>query len=267
MDRDLRLEIDLAEVDLRVAQSLYAMARNSDERLDAAGKLIRARAWLETARDKFRRVQEDAICIVASALAEHCNDLIYRPFLAQVRQSSATFVAREAAGDFEKGSDYKDGWSWRVRVMKSGPSSARVEGHEGKPTYVGAEVLPQIAKAINGARFRRRHPEESEREGFHLPDLTIGWMSDGRVEGQAAYATAHLLRSESAIRERLVAAREAGKLHLFGVSVMATFNYFPQMIDGKQAHVARNLCRFIALDMVAEPGAGGRFLPIAAGVA
>ncbi|SRR6266700_2960310 len=263
-----RWQLELAESELRVAENLCRMARSPEERLDAAGKFIRARAWLETARDKFRQVQVDAMSIVASAVVEHCNDLIYRPFLAQVRQSSATFIAREAAdGSGGASSEREDGWSWRVRAMKSGPANARVEGFEGRTTYVGAEVLPQIAKAINGARFRRKHPDVSEGEGFHLPDLTIGWMGDGRVEGEAVYATAHLLHSENAIRERLVAAREAGKLHLFGVSVMASFNYTEKEIDGKQGHVATNLCRFIALDMVAEPGAGGRFLPIAAGIA
>jgi hypothetical protein len=251
-------QLKKAESELRIAESSYRLAKSPEERLVAAFKVNEARTSLEFARCKFRDLEAAAAGVIASALAEHCNDLIYRPFLAQVRQSSATFVAS---------SEHEDGWSWRVRVMKSGPSSARVEGHEGETTYVGAEVLPQIAKAINGARFRRRHPEVSEREGFHLPELTMGWMSDGHVEGRAIYATAHLLRSEGAVRERLMAAREAGKLHLFGVSVMATFNYFPEMIDGKQAHVAKNLCRFIALDMVAEPGAGGRFLPIAAGVA
>src|SRR6266436_355747 len=92
-----RWQIDVAESELRVAESLYRMARNREERLDAGGKIVRARACLETARDKFRQVQVDAMCIVASAVVEHCNDLIYRPFLAQARQSSATFIAREAA--------------------------------------------------------------------------------------------------------------------------------------------------------------------------
>jgi hypothetical protein len=262
-----RWQLEVAESELRVAESLYRMARNREERLDAAGKVIRARAWLETAREKFRQVQADAACIVASAAAEHCNDLVYRPFLAQARQSRATFLVREAADDSVRASDYEAGWSWPVRVMESGRTSARVEGFEGRPTYVGAEVLPQIASAINGARFRRRHPDLSEREGFHLPELTIGWMSNGRVEGQAVYATAHLLHNEREIREKLMAAREAGQLDLFGVSVMGSFNYTGKEVDGTWAHVATNLVRFIALDMVAEPGAGGRFLPIAAGVA
>jgi hypothetical protein len=258
-------QLDVMEAELRVTESLYRMARSTEERLDAAGKLIRARSRLETARDKFRQVEVDAMCFVTSAIVEHCNDLVYRPFLAQATQSSATFLAREAADDSVRLSDYEDGWSWPVRVMESGRTFARVEGFEGRPTYIGAEVLPQVANAINGARFRRRHPDLSDREGFHLPGLTVGWVSNGRVEGQAVYATAHLLHNEREIREKLMAAREAGQLDLFGVSAMASFNYTGKQIDGTDAHVATNLVRFIALDMVAEPGAGGRFL--AAGIA
>jgi hypothetical protein len=259
-------QLDVAESELRVAGSLYRMAKSPEERLDAAFKIVRARDWLEIARAKFRQVQQDAMLIVASALSEHCNDLIYRPFLAQARQSSATFLVREAADDSVRASDYEDGWSWPVSVIESGRTFARVEGFEGRPTYIGAEVLPQIAGAINGARFRRSHPDLSEREGFHLPELTIGWMSNGRVEGQAVYATAHILRNEREIREKLMAAREAGQLDLFGVSVMGSFNYAGKEVDGIHAHVATNLVRFIALDMVAEPGAGGRFLGSTAGV-
>ncbi len=98
-----------------------------------------------------------------------------------------------------------------------------------------------------------------------MPELTIGWMSDGRAEGNAVYATAHLLHNEREIREKLMAAREAGKLGLFGVSIMASFNYTGKEIDGCIAHVATNLVRFVALDMVAEAGAGGRFVPQPAG--
>lgn len=251
-----RWQVEVAESNLRVAEDCFARWGG----VERAGNVVKARAALAYARAKFRQVELDAAYIVASALSEYCNDLLYRPFLAQARQSCATFLATEAAGDSGSASDFEDGWSWPVRVMESGPTSAHVEGLEGRPTYFGAEVLPQIAKAVNGARLRRRHPYPIEGEGFQLPELTIGWMSDGRAEGQAVYATAHLLHNEREIREKLVAAREAGKLDLYGVSVMASFKYTGKEVDGTFAHVATNLVRFIAVDMVAASGAGGRFL-------
>jgi len=252
-------QVDVAESNLRVAEECFARWGG----LERAGKALHACRELASARDAWRQIEAQAACAITSALVEHCHDVIYRPFLAQAKQSRATFLTREAAfaeSEAACGEDGRNGWIWPVRVMEAGLSSALVEGLEGRETYFGADVLPQVAKAINGARFRRRHPNPGEGPGFHLPELTIGWMSDGRVEGQAVYATAHLLHSEGAIRKTLIAAREAGKLDLYGVSVMASFNYMGKEVDGKIAHVATNLVRFVALDMVAEPGAGGRFL-------
>lgn len=253
-----RRELEGAESDCRAAENGFAMWGG----LEWAGKLLKAQSALKFARAKRRDTEMVATGLILSALTEHAHDLIYRPFLAQARQSRATFLAREAAGDAAPASGSEDGWIWPVRVMEAGLTTALIEGLEGRTTYFGVEVLPQIAKAVDGARFRRRHPNPGEGPGFHLPELTAGWMSDGRVEGQAVYARAHLLRSEGEIRAKLMAAREAGKLDLYGVSIMASFNYTPRKeADGTYAHVATNLVRFVGLDMVAEPGAGGRFLP------
>jgi hypothetical protein len=131
------------------------------------------------------------------------------------------------------------------------------------PHYFPPDIVTKVAGAVNGARFRRRHPKPDEGTGSDLPDLTAGWMSDGRMKGSAAVATVNLLKSETGIRSTLLAAQEAGKLDLFSVSIMGYFGFIRSQIDGKPALVANSLQKFVGLDMCAEPGAGGRFLPSA----
>src|SRR5260370_32834207 len=86
------------------------------------------------------------------------------------------------------------------------------------------------------------------------------------MSGSSAMATINLLKSETEIRSKLMAAREADKLDLFGVSILAYFAFRRSSVEGKSALVATSLQKFVGLDWCAEPGAGGRFLPDAAGV-
>jgi hypothetical protein len=171
---------------------------------------------------------------------------------------SAKFLAAEAAAT-------DDGWSWPVQVMQAGPARGKLEDANGKamgPHYFPPEIVAQVAQAVNGARFRRRHPEVGD--GNDAPELTAGWVSDGKMVGSAAQAKVNLLRSETEIRSKLMAAREAGKLDLFGVSIYGYFGWKGSRVDGKPALVATSLEKFVGLDMCAEPAAGGRFLRVAA---
>jgi hypothetical protein len=168
---------------------------------------------------------------------------------------SAKFLTAEAATTDE-------GWAWPVQVMQAGQAFGRVEGANGAPHYFPAEIVAQVAQAVNGVRFRRRHPQNGD--GANEPELTAGWMSDGRMVGSTALAKVNLLKSETDIRSKLMAAREAGKLDLFSVSINAYFGFKGSKIDGKPALVATSLQKFIGLDMCAEPGAGGKFLQVAA---
>lgn len=172
-------------------------------------------------------------------------------------QQSARFLAKEAAAG-------GDGWEWPVQIMQAGWAQGSVAGQAGVPHYFPASVVAQVAEAANGARFRRRHPTEEEGSGADLPDLTAGWTSECRMAGGAAVGRVNLLKTETEMRERLLAAREAGKLDLFGVSIFAFFGFQPGVQDGKKALVATRLAKYVGLDMCAEAGAGGKILPYAA---
>lgn len=173
-------------------------------------------------------------------------------------QQSASFLATEASGEAA------DGWSWPVQIMEAGWARGAVNGQTDVPHYFPASVVAQVAEAANGARFRRRHPTEEEGSGAQLPELTAGWTSQCRAVGGKAIGTLNLLKSESDMRDRLLAAKEANKLDLFNVSIFAYFGFQPGVQDGKKALIATRLGKYVGLDLCAEAGAGGKILPYAA---
>jgi hypothetical protein len=251
-------ELLLAQMNLAAAHRLF------DNTLDGAVRILRARSRLRDAWDARRRDELDAAVVICSALSEYCENVIASGngdgvILCGVQQSrgAAKFLASEAAAG--------DGWTWPVQVMQSGWAAGTLEAASGKlatPHYFPREVVSEVAQAVDGVRFRRKHPDSGD--GSDAPELTIGWMSDGRMAGSAALAKVNLLKSATDIRSMLLAAQEAGKLDLFSVSIFAYFGFKRSKIDGKPALVATSLQRFVGLDMCAEPGAGGRFLPVAA---
>lgn len=251
-----REEIELAEINLAIAHQLF------DGGIESAGRIMRAQLALQNALDKSRYDELSAMALITSAIAEYGENLLTAGnangvilYGASESELSGGFLVKEAATG--------DGWTWPVVIMRSGWALGEVEGSGGQLHYFPPEAVAQIAQAANGTRFRRRHPETGD--GSNAPELTAGWLSNARMSGTSAVATVNLLKTESEMRERLMAAREAGKLDLFGVSILAYFGFKRSTVEGKAALVATSLQKFVGLDLCAEPGAGGRFL--AAGVA
>lgn len=256
MSFETKVELLLAESELRVAYQIF-YGLPPLQRIDAVGRVLHAErrlkeAWRGHRMDGIRTVQQ-----TLARLAELAERVARGSELCAVRQSHSTFLAREA-------SDSNDGWRWPVQVMRAGWAHGSVDGR-GLPHYYPSETVAQVAEAVNGARFRRRHPNESEGSGADLPELTAGWISDGRLEGPNVRANVNLLHSERDLRSKLLAAQEAGKMDLFSVSIMAFFSFEKSQIEGRPALVATGLGRFVGLDLCAEPGAGGKFLSAATG--
>jgi hypothetical protein len=252
----------------KAKMNLAAAHRHFDNTIEGAGRIMRARLALENALFQSRYDELSAVALVCSAVVEYGENLLAAgngsgAILCGVRESGrpGNFLAREAATG--------DGWSWPVRMLEAGWAHGMV-GDAGQrltpspmPHYFPKEIVAEVAKAANGVRFRRRHPETGD--GSDAPDLTAGWLSNARMSGTSALATVNLLKSETEIRSKLMAAREAGMLDLFSVSILAYFGFKRSTVEGKAALVATSLQKFIGLDMCAEPGAGGAFLPAAAG--
>jgi hypothetical protein len=253
---------------------LRTVIREAQIAIERAERLHRVQAWADKAlsvASERSEVEREMSFVVLSALAEYSQSLLAGagilprngegviPCRVQQSRGAAKFLASQAAATTN------DGWVWPVQVMQSGWAAGTLEAASGKlatPHYFPPEVVAQVAQAVNGVRFRRKHPESGD--GSDAPELTIGWMSDGRMAGSAALAKVNLLKSATDIRSMLLAAKEAGQLDLFSVSIFAYFGFKNSKIDGKPALVATSLQRFVGLDMCAEPGAGGRFLAAAA---
>jgi hypothetical protein len=170
------------------------------------------------------------------------------------------FVTRESA-NIEAGAS-ADGLTWPIQVMQSGFGHGEVMTSDprfaGLPHYFPKDVVAQVAEACKSARFGRHHPQSKEEE--YDPARVAGWLDGGRMEGNAARATLHLFENEKDLQGKLVAARKAGRLDLFGTSILAAFAWNRGTAEGRDALVAQRLARLISVDMVTEAGAGGKFL-------
>lgn len=171
------------------------------------------------------------------------------------------FIARTWTGSGTYGDG--DGVCWPVKVIEAGFAIGNVVGltkpdlmHGYIPQYIPVEVLPEIARAAEGAWFRRRHPQPKDTN----IELVVGTVSGARVEGSAVYANVKLRSEERALRSALLEARKAKRLDLFGLSIHAHFDVEVGTVEGKRAHVARSLKRLNGIDLVCNAAAGGRFL-------
>src|SRR5579884_178723 len=153
-----------------------------------------------------------------------------------------------------------DGWTWPVQIIAVGPAGGSLNNSAIPHVYTPA-VVAQIAEAANGARFGRRHAASGENPNAD-PSRIAGWFSDCKVVKEAAVGLLHLLKTETEIRERLMAAREAQKMDLFNLSVDAYVGFKVANHGAKQVMESTKLAKLSSIDMVAEAGAGGKFLHV-----
>jgi hypothetical protein len=168
---------------------------------------------------------------------------------------SGMFIASEAGVAV-------DDWVYPVQVMQAGWAHGAVAGQKNVPHYFTPAVVAQVAAAVNGAKFGRQHPASGT--GADQPDRIAGWMSNGQLVGEAAVGDIHLLKNETELQSKLSAARTAGKLDLFGVSMLGFIQFKAGRVEGKDCLVSEKLGKLISVDLCAEAGAGGKFLQYAA---
>ncbi|HWR37016.1 MAG TPA: hypothetical protein VN622_14230 [Clostridia bacterium] len=166
--------------------------------------------------------------------------------------NAAVFLARDAAAD--------DPFTFSIQVMKAGFANGHV-AIDGKPLrqYFPPEVVAEVAAAVNGARFGRRHPAPDENEAVDAT-RTAGWCDNGGMSGDAAIAQLHLLKSETQLQAMLSAARDANKLDLFGISALGFFGFRKAKINGEDVLYATKCAKLTSVDLCAEAAAGGKFL-------
>jgi hypothetical protein len=184
--------------------------------------------------------------------------------LTDAQEVETAYVPVAEAGHFVAEAAADDGASdcvYPVSVLKAGWGLGTVSNAGALPHYYPPAFVAQVAEAVNSAKFGRRHPD-GEGFGENDPDRIAGWFSDGSIAASVSEARANLnlLESETALRGKFAAARKAGKLDMFGLSILATVGFAPAVIEGKKCMEAKKLGKLYSVDLVGEAGAGGRFL-------
>lgn len=150
---------------------------------------------------------------------------------------------------------------FKITAIKAGWASGALNG-QSVPHYYPPEFVAQVAEAMNGKPFGRRHPDQrgSDPTGATDADRIAGWVDGGQFDGQRATGYVNLFAAESDLRSRLDDARKAGRLNLFGVSMLAAIGLRPGQIDGRQCLIAESIGSLYSIDLCARGGAGGEFL-------
>jgi hypothetical protein len=153
---------------------------------------------------------------------------------------------------------------YKITAIRAGWGTGSVSGHA-VPHYYPPAFVGLVAEAMNGRPFGRRHPDPKgpDPTGATQPERIAGWLDGSSVEGQRAVGYVNLFAAESELRSKLDEARQAGRLNLFAVSMLANVGYKAGVMEGKQCLVAESLGTLYSVDLCARAGAGGEFLTAA----
>lgn len=150
------------------------------------------------------------------------------------------------------------GQVWEIDVIRAGLSFNNVF----YPDAVLREAVPQF----DGARIFIKADIEHIKGAAKDVRRVIGWIEAPRfVEGAATdtgriVATARLPGLPDTTRALLVEAIRAGKADLVGFSIDAFGATGTRMVEGNKVRAAKSITRVDSVDLIVEPGAGGRLV-------
>jgi hypothetical protein len=150
------------------------------------------------------------------------------------------------------------GQVWEIDVIRAGLSFNNVF----YPDAVLREAVPQF----DGARIFVKSDIEHIKGAAKDVRQVVGWIEAPRfVEGAATdtgriVATARLPGLPDTTRALLVEAIRAGKADLVGFSIDAFGATGQRMVEGKKVRAAKSITRVDSVDLIVEPGAGGRLV-------
>lgn len=176
-----------------------------------------------------------------------------------------TFVAlTEAAQAPQKGwrlieaEGQASGQVWEATLIQAGVSLNKV--------FYSDQLLREAAPAFENARICLKGDLEHVKGGAADLRNVVGWADNVRfVEGAlpdtgCLVATLTLPGLPEHTRSLLVAASAAGKQDIAGLSIDATGRGVMQMREGKRVQVPTRIERVNSVDLIVEPGAGGRLI-------
>jgi hypothetical protein len=169
-------------------------------------------------------------------------------------------VAAECEFASEAEADQQSG-RYPIVAIRAGWGTGSVAG-QAVPHYYTTETVKQIAEAVHGKPFGRRHPDRNGPDPTGSVDASriAGWMEGGSFDGAQALTTVNLFSAESELRSKLDDARKAGRLDLFGTSALMNVRFKAGRIEGRDCLVSEGLETLFSVDLCARGGAGGKFL-------
>jgi hypothetical protein len=157
-----------------------------------------------------------------------------------------------------------------IVVLKAGWGTGAVDGTR-EPHYYPQEFVAQVAEAVAGKPFGRRHPDlrSPDPTGATQPERIAGWLEGGQMVGDEARSTVRLFSSESELRSKLDEMYASNKRDLWAVSMLGAFGFVSGVVEGKRCLIAESLDPklLFSVDLCQRAGAGGRFLTAAASLA
>lgn len=151
------------------------------------------------------------------------------------------------------------GTVWEATLIQAGMSV-------GSRVFYSDQVLREAAPLFEGVRIcikpDAKHIKATERDINTL----VGWGEAPRfVEGATPdtgrlVATLNLPGLPETTAKLLAAAARAGKQNIVGLSIDARGTGAMRMIEGKRVNAATSIDRIESVDLIVEPGAGGRLI-------
>ena len=148
--------------------------------------------------------------------------------------------------------DGADGWQWQVLIIKPGMGANR--------QYFPAATLKQAVKKFDGARVfclpDGQHSKSGDKSAQHI----VGWITEPHwEEGQGLTGRLTLMQSAGWLRQNLLDSHAKGKPDLYGLSIDCPGRGKPELIEGQQAMVVKEVLDPVTVDVVWNPGTPGGF--------
>lgn len=141
-----------------------------------------------------------------------------------------------------------------------------VAGISANQAFYSDLVLREAAPRFEGVRICMKSDEKHRAPTVRDIGDVIGWAESPRfVEGATPdtgriVATLNLPGLPENTRNLLVAASRAGKQNIAGLSVDAYGRGVIRVVEGKRIKTAASIDRIESVDLIVEPGAGGRLI-------
>lgn len=147
---------------------------------------------------------------------------------------------------------------WEATLIQAGVSLNSV--------FYSDAVLREAAPLFDGARICIKPDDQHIKGGSPNLNNVVGWATEARfVEGAGAdsgriVAFLNLPGLAENTRNLLVAAVGSGKQNIAGLSIDAVGRGAMRLVEGKKVRAASSIDRVMSVDLIVEPGAGGRLI-------